>query len=412
MLPLSGASRYGCQWLDAEDEAAVLAALRSPFLTQGPRVTAFEQALMASCGAAAAVALCNATAALHLGCLALGIGPGDSVWTSPNTFVASANCARLCGAEVDFVDIDPASFNLCPKQLAAKLAAAKACGKLPKALIVVHFAGRPAEMAAIHPLAKTYGVQVIEDAAHALGAHYPAPGQVTKPVGSHPDTAFTVLSFHPVKMITTGEGGALITQDRALAERVRRLANHGITRNPDDWQQAPSHCATQGPLLGYYEQQALGLNYRLTDLHAALGTSQLRKLGAFLAYRRLLARRYHQLLMGLPLQRPEGPDDGNSSWHLYVVLLPEGIDRQRIMQRLQSQGIGTAIHYWPVCNQPYYRQAYYRQADARAQCPETDSPPCPIAQDYATRCLSLPLHAQLRFADQITIVQALNAALN
>lgn len=377
---------YGRQSISDADVEAVLAALRSDWLTQGPAVPAFEAAVAARCGAAYAVAVSNATAALHLACLALDLGPGDLVWTTPNTFVASANCARYCGADVDFVDIDPATLNLSVTALAEKFARAEAAGRLPKILIPVHFSGQPADLAEIADLARRHGCRVIEDASHAIGATYR-----DEPVGSGRYSDITVFSFHPVKIVTTGEGGMALTNDPELARRLARLRSHGITREAEDMDEA-SH----GPW--YYQQTELGYNYRLTDLQAALGLSQLRRLDEFLAARRRLADRYDRELAGLPVRRLARRDDRQSAWHLYPVQVAAP-RRQALFTQLREHGIGVQVHYIPVHLQPYYRRLGFAAGDF------------PAAEAYYAGAVSLPLYPDLDPAAQDEVVAALKDAL-
>lgn len=376
---------YGRQDIDAQDIAAVVRVLRSDWLTQGPEVPRFETAMAARCEAAGGVAVNSATSALHLACLALGVGPGDTGWTVPNTFVASANCLRYCGAGVDFVDIDPHTLNLSVPALADKLCGAKASGRLPKVVIPVHFAGRSCDMAAIGDLAREYGFRVIEDASHAVGAL-----SAGHPVGACRHSDLTVFSFHPVKIMTTGEGGMLTARDPALLRRLARLRSHGITRDG-----AEMAGQSEGPW--YYQQVELGYNYRMTDLQAALGRSQLARLDGFLARRRELARRYDRLLAVLPLARP--PLDEESSWHLYAVRLRDAARRRPVFEALRAAGIGVNVHYIPVHLQPDYRRLGFGPGDY------------PVAEAYYAGALSLPLHARLTDTEQDYIVAALGNAL-
>jgi len=382
---------YGRQSIDEEDIAAVTRVLRGDWLTQGPAVPAFEAALGARFGVTHAVAVNSATSALHLACLVLGVGPGDRVWTTPITFVASANCALYCGASVDFVDIDPITYNMSPTALARKLAQAAAQGCLPKVIIPVHLAGQPCEMAAISALARRHGVKIIEDASHAVGAEYRG-----EPVGNCRYSDISVLSFHPVKIITTCEGGAALTQDLGLAQRMALLRSHGITREPAEMNE-PSH----GPW--YYQQLALGLNYRLSDLHAALGLSQMRRLDTFVERRRDLAARYDRLLEGLPVIRPWQHPDGHSSWHLYIVRIPEQgghASRSDVFTQLRENGIGVNLHYIPVHLQPYHR--------------ELRAPGAPALQEserYYAEALSLPLYPDLTEDEQDWVVDCLSLSL-
>lgn len=376
---------YGRQDIDGADIAAVVAVLESDWLTQGPEVPRFEMALAARCDAAGGVAVNSATSALHLACLALGVGPGDTGWTVPNTFVASANCLRYCGAGVDFVDIDPRTRNLSVPALSDKLRQAKEAGRLPKVVIPVHFAGQSCDMAAIGDLAREYGFRVIEDASHAVGAT--SAGQ---PVGACRHSDLTVFSFHPVKVMTTGEGGMLTARDPTLLRHLARLRSHGITRDG-----AEMAGENDGPW--YYQQVELGYNYRMTDLQAALGTSQLARLDGFLARRRELARRYDGLLADLPLARP--PLDDDSAWHLYAVRLEDASRRRPVFEALRSAGIGVNVHYIPVHLQPDYRRLGFKAGDF------------PVAEAYYAGALSLPLHARLTEPEQDFVVACLTEAL-
>lgn len=386
---------YATQSIDASDLSAVHEALTSGWLTQGPAVPRFEQVFAELHGVAHAVAVSNATAALHLACLALGVGPGKRVWTSPNSFVASANCALYCGAEVDFVDIDPATRNMSVAALEHKLNEAAVQGGLPDVLIPVHFAGLPCDMVAIRRLADQHGFRVLEDASHAVGASLDG-----APVGSRFADA-SVFSFHPVKIVTTGEGGMVTTQDETLAKRVRLLRSHGITRDPNDWQLADPDT---GPW--YYEQQTLGFNARLTDLQAALGCSQLKRLPTLHAARERLADRYDRLLANLPLRLPaRRPAPGvaaRSSWHLYVVELgsePNLPTRAQVFRGMREAGIGVNVHYLPIHLQPFYRSRGF----AVGQFPD--------AEAYAARALSIPLYPSLTEEQQDRVIAALTEAL-
>lgn len=381
---------YGRQSISDADVAAVEAVLRSDFLTQGPAVPRFEEALCEATGAAHAVAVSSATAALHIACLALDVGPGDLVWTSPVTFVASANCARYCGAEVDFVDIDPRSYNLSADALAAKLEEAAAAGRLPKVIIPVHLSGQSCDMEAIATLARRHGVRVIEDASHSIGASHAG-----EPVGSCRHSDIAVFSFHPVKIVTTAEGGACTTQDPALAERLGLLRSHGITRD-ERLMVGESH----GPW--YYQQVELGFNYRMTDVQAALGTSQMTRLADFVARRHQLADRYDALLEDLPVTRPWRDPRGHSALHLYIVRLQ--LDRiepthRQVFEALRAAGIGVNLHYIPVYLQPDYARLGFRPGH------------CPEAEAYYREAISLPLYPDLTEAQQDRVVDALRAAL-
>ena len=378
---------YGHQDLDEADVAAVVAALRSGWLTQGPAVERFEQAVAQYCGARQAVAVSSGTAALHLACLALGLGPADRLWTTPNTFAASANCARYCGAQVDFVDIEAGSGNLSVERLAGKLAQAAAAGRLPHVVVPVHFAGRPCDMAGVRDLAARHGVRVVEDACHALGA---AAGGRRVGGCAHSDVA--VFSFHPVKSITTGAGGMVLTNDDALADRVRRLRSHGMTRDGALMPEPPD-----GPWRS--AQLELGYNYRITDLQCALGARQLVRLDALVARRRERARRYAQLLAGLPLRLPEEPAGLDSAWHLYVVRFDDAARRGAAFAALAAAGFDCQVHYYPVHLQPYYRQFGFKPGDF------------PEAERHYREALSLPLFPALADADQQRVAEALRRVL-
>ena len=378
---------YGCQNISEADIDAVVAVLRSPFLTQGPAVEAFEAALCQLTGAPHAVATSNATAALHIACLALGVGPGDWVWTVPNSFVASANCALYCGGRVDFVDIDPVSLNMSVAALAAKLARAEGEGKLPKVVIPVHFGGQSCDMAEIAALASRYGFRVIEDASHAVGGSYAGHA-----IGACEHSDITVFSFHPVKIVTSGEGGAALTRDAALATRLARLRSHGITRDCADMV-VPSEGAW------YYQQIELGYNYRITDIQAALGSSQLTRIGEFLARRHAIADVYDAELARLPLVLPKRLPGRVSALHLYPVQLRDAANRARVFAAMRAAQIGVNVHYIPIQLQPYYRAMGFAPGDY------------PHAEDYYARALSLPMHPSLSDADVARVIATLDAAL-
>jgi UDP-4-amino-4,6-dideoxy-N-acetyl-beta-L-altrosamine transaminase len=377
---------YARQDVRAEDIEAVVACLRSDWLTQGPAVPRFEAALAAHCGARHAVAVSSGTAALHLACLALGLGPGDGLWTSPITFVASANCALYCGAQVDFVDIDPATGLMSVERLAEKLAAAERAGRLPKIVVPVHFAGASCDMAAIHALAQRYGFRIIEDAAHALGGRYQ-----DEPVGACRYSDITIFSFHPVKLITTGEGGMALTNDATLARKMALLRSHGITRAPEEMSDPP-----EGPW--YYQQVMLGFNYRLTDFQAALGLSQFARLDDYIARRTALAARYDALLADLPIALPVCPAWASSAWHLYVIHVASE-RRRRLIEALHAQGIHAQVHYIPVHRQPWYRRMGFAAGDY------------PAAEAFYAGALSLPLFPTLAEAEQDRVVAALERSL-
>ena len=381
---------YGRHDISQADIDAVIEVLRSDRLTQGPAVPAFEKAVAEKCGAAHAVAANSATSALHLACLALDVGPGDMVWTSPNTFVASANCARYCGAVVDFVDIDPHTWNLSVPKLREKLAQAKKDGRLPKVLVPVHFAGQPTEQETIWDLAQEYDFRVLEDAAHAIGA-----SRNGEPVGSCRWSDITVFSFHAVKIITTGEGGMTLTNNGEVAGRMRRLCTHGITRDQDKLTRPPD-----GPW--YYEQIELGFNYRMTDIQAALGLSQLEHLDSYIERRNTLARRYDHALRDLPLQLPTVQVENRSAFHVYVVRLkPSATDKahRRVFESLRQRSIGVNLHYMPVHLQPYYRGLGF----APGQYPE--------AEAHGKEAITLPMYSALTDQQQDQVVDSLQQVL-
>jgi UDP-4-amino-4,6-dideoxy-N-acetyl-beta-L-altrosamine transaminase len=380
---------YSRQQIEEEDRQAVLRVLDSDFLTQGPEIALFEQAFARRHEVAHAIATSNATAALHIGCLALGAGPGGLVWTTPISFAASANCALYCGADVDFVDIDGATRNMSIAALADKLAAAKSSGgRLPDVVIPVDFAGFACDLREMRELADRYGFRILEDASHATGAAY-----LGRPVGGQYADA-CVFSFHAVKIITTAEGGMITTQDPALAERLAMLRTHGIVRDPAGLLAEP-----EGPWV--YEQQELGFNYRMTDLQAALGRSQLGRLDRMAEARTRIAARYDDLLAGLPLKLPKRTNDRQSSWHLYVVELEEGAacTRAELFGWLREGGIGVNVHYIPIHLQPYYRKLGFAPGDF------------PVAEHYYANALTLPLFPAMTAGQQETVAAALREKL-
>ena len=389
---------YGRQDITDADVDAVVAVLRSDFLTQGPAVPRFEKSVAELVHAKHAVAVNSATSALHIACLALDLGPGDFLWTVPNTFVASANCGRYCGADVDFVDIDPLTWNMSIPCLQQKLAQARAENRLPKIVVPVHLPGQPTEQEAIWQLSQEYGFRVLEDASHAIGA-----SRNDEPVGSCRWSDITVFSFHPVKIITSGEGGMALTNDPELAERMAMLRSHGITRDPG------RYCGTgrgtgsdsPDPAGWYYEQQLLGFNYRLIDIQAALGASQLRRLADYVGRRNQLARRYDDLLKDLPLQLPVVQPENHSAFHIYVVrLLPgRGNSHRDVFDQLRARGIGVNLHYMPVHLQPYYRALGF----AEGLCPESEA--------YGESAITLPLYPAMDERQQDEVVEALRAVL-
>ena len=379
---------YSCQSITEDDIAAVSAVLRSEYLTQGPAIPAFEHAFAARHDVACAFAVSNATAGLHIACLALGVKPGSRVWTSPNSFLASANCALYCGGTVDFVDIDPRTRNMSVEALRGKLESADKTGTLPQVLIPVDFSGLPCDLREMRGLADHYGFRILEDASHATGASY-----LDRPVGSAWADA-TVFSFHAVKIVTSAEGGMVTTQDVTLAQRLRQLRSHGMTRDPKELERH-----SEGGW--YYEQQSLGFNYRLTDLQAALGLSQLRRLDAMYARRAALADRYDELLSGLPVVTPVRLADRRSAWHLFVVELTGSAQdtRDRVFAGLRAAGIGVNVHYIPIHTQPYYTRLGFRQGDF------------PVAESYYRKAVSLPLFPSMTEEQQDNVVQALRGLL-
>lgn len=383
--------RYGQQDITQEDIDAVGEVLRSTNLTQGPKIPEFEAAVMAVTGARHALAVNSATSALHIACLALDLGPGDWLWTTPNTFVASANCALYCGAQVDFVDIDPRTYNLSPTALEQKLVRAREEGRLPKVVVPVHLAGQPCDMEAIQALGQEFGFRIIEDASHAIGGRYKG-----EPIGNGRYSDITVFSFHPVKIITTAEGGMALTNDPTLAIRLGLLRSHGITREPDLMTQD-----MDGPW--YYQQVALGYNYRMTDVQAALGMSQITRLPHYVARRHEIASRYDAALVDLPLTRPWQHPDSYSAYHLYVIRLRLGeiapITHREVFEALRAKDIMVNLHYIPVHTQPYYQTMGFGWGDF------------PEAEQYYREAISIPMHPSLSDEEQDFVVAALREAL-
>jgi UDP-4-amino-4,6-dideoxy-N-acetyl-beta-L-altrosamine transaminase len=375
---------YGRQSISEDDISAVINVLRSDFLTQGPVVPEFEKTVARYCGATHAVAVNSATSALHISCLALGVGPGDIVWTSPITFVATANCACYCGADVEFVDIDPRTYNMSVERLAEKLEQAKANNRLPKVVIPVHLAGQPCEMKDIHALSKKYGFRIIEDASHAVGGSYQG-GKV----GSCQFCDITVFSFHPVKIITTGEGGMAVTNDLELVKVMARLRSHGITRYASEMTHVPD-----GPW--YYQQIELGFNYRMTELQAALGMSQMKQLDDFVSKRHAVAARYNKLLAKSQIVTPWQHPDTYSGLHLYIVRVPAEI-HSSLFDSLRAGGVGVNLHYIPVYRQPYYERMGFK----RAAYPESER--------YYSEAISLPMYPGLTEEQQDHVVRQLLA---
>jgi UDP-4-amino-4,6-dideoxy-N-acetyl-beta-L-altrosamine transaminase len=380
---------YARQSIDDDDIAAVVDVLRAEFLTQGPTVEIFEKHVAEYVGASHAVAVSNGTAALHVACAALGIGPGDLVWTTPNSFVASANCARYCGADVDFVDVDQNSYNISPQRLADKLKVSAKTGRVPKAVVIVDYAGQPCDLAPIADLSKRYEFRIIEDAAHGIGARYRGDR-----IGNGRYSDITTFSFHPVKIITTAEGGMAVTEDPDLARRMARLRSHGITRNPSEMESA-------SPGAWYYEQIELGWNYRLTDVLAALGIAQLSRIEIFLARRREIARLYDELLADLPLVRPWQHPETQSAFHLYPIRVKKQaqLDRASTFLALRAAGILVNVHYIPIHLQPYYRKLGFMPGDFSE------------AEAFYSEVITLPMYASLTDSEITKVVTTLQRTL-
>ena len=381
---------YGRQDINQADIQAVINVLQSDFLTQGPAVPTFEQTVSQYCGANHALAVNSATSALHIACLALGVGKGDIVWTSPITFVASANCALYCGASVDFVDIDPHTYNMSVEQLRIKLEQARQQKCLPKVVIPVHLCGQPCEMAQIHQLSLEFGFRIIEDASHAIGGRYQG-----EPIGSCRYSDITVFSFHPVKIITTAEGGMALTNDAELAQKMALLRSHGITRNP-------AQMTHESDGAWYYQQIELGFNYRMTDIQAALGVSQMQRLDAFVTRRHELAKRYDELLAHLPITLPWQHSDSYSGLHLYVIRLQLdkiSLTHREVFDVLRQQGIGVNLHYIPVHTQPYYQAMGFKHGDF------------PESEQYYQEVISLPMFSSITDAQQNTVVSTITEIL-
>lgn len=381
---------YGKQDISQADVDAVIEVLKSDYLTQGPKVPLFEDTLSEYCNVEYALAVNSATSALHIACLALQLGKGDILWTSPITFVASSNCALYCGAGVDFVDIDEQTFNMCPEKLETKLIQAQKEGSLPKIVVPVHFAGQSCDMKRIYELSQHYGFSIIEDASHAIGGKY-----LGRPVGGCQYSDITVFSFHPVKIITTGEGGVATTGSKVLAEKMNLLRSHGITRDVT---------SPESPPTGewYYEQVDLGFNYRMTEMQAALGISQMTRLDQFVTKRHLLADRYHGLLANLALTVPLQAPDSYSALHLYPIQLELSkslTSQMQVFSELRNMGIGVNLHYIPVHTQPYYSSLGFKEGDF------------PVAEAYYSKAISIPLYFGMTFENQDTIVKALKQVL-
>jgi dTDP-4-amino-4,6-dideoxygalactose transaminase len=403
---------YGRQDISQADIDAVVEVLRSDFLTQGPKVPLFEEVIARYCFAQHAIATNSATSALHIACLALDLGPGDWLWTSPNTFVASANCALYCGAKVDFVDIDPYTYNMSPARLEAKLAVAEKESCLPKIVMLVHFAGQPCDMKAIYALSQQYGFKIIEDASHALGSHYFAGRESTSismrgeetptlqsgnlKVGSCTHSHITVFSFHPVKIITTGEGGVAITNDTALANRMRRLRAHGITKDEKLMDVRPNN------EVWTYQQIELGFNYRMTDIQGAMGLSQIQRIDDFVSRRHDIAERYDSELSSVPIRTPHQASNIYSAYHLYSIRINEaesGKTQQQVYEKFWQEGIAVNLHYIPVHRHPYYEQLGFKAGEF------------PESEQFHREVISLPMYPTLAEDDQAKVIDCLRSFL-
>ncbi len=378
---------YGRQDITQDDIDAVKEVLKSDFLTQGPQVPKFETMVSDYCGSKYAIAVSSATSALHIACQALGLSKGDWLWTSPITFVASANCARYCGAKVDFIDIDPDTYNLCPQALEKKLIEAKKKGCLPKIVIPVHLSGQSCDMKSIHALSQLYGFKIIEDASHSVGSSY-----LDNPVGGCQYSDVTVFSFHPVKIITTAEGGMALTNNSKLADSMSMLRSHGITRNPEHMTKEPDGD-------WYYQQLDLGYNYRMNDIQAALGISQFKRIDTIVSRRHTLADRYNKLLQDLPIKTPFQSSHSYSSFHLYIILLNEATKHKQLFSDLRKKDIGVNLHYIPIYRQPYYSSK------------NLDYNNFPISELYYSSAISIPLYSSLSEDDQDKVVEAIRKSL-
>ena len=382
---------YGRQEITEADITEVEKVLRSDFLTQGPIVPKFEQSVADYCGASHAIAVNSATSALHIACLALDLGPGDELWTSPNTFVASANCGRYCGADIDFIDIDPKTYNISVDALSDKLIQAEKSGKLPKIVVPVHFAGQPCDMPAIHELSKHYGFKIIEDASHAIGSSY---NQIK--VGSCTHSDITVFSFHPVKIITTAEGGMALTNDKDVADKIYRLRTHGITKDEIKMEERPKD------EIWNYQQIDLGFNYRMNDIQAALGLSQMKRLDKYVKRRQEIAKHYDNALKKLPLVIPWQSPSNYSSYHLYTILIKKNLTQKtqrQVYDELIKKNIGINLHYIPVHRQPYYENLGFKKNNF------------PQAENFHREVLSIPIHPSLKEEQQSDVIDTLKGIL-
>lgn len=380
---------YGKQEITQDDIDSVVEVLKSDFITQGPAVPRFEKSITDHCVVEYAVAVNSATSALHIACMALGLGSGDWLWTSPNTFVASANCGLYCGAQVDFVDIDPRTYNMSVEALQQKLEVAEREGKLPRIVIPVHFAGQSCDMKAIYVLAEKYDFKIIEDASHAIGGRY-----LDEPIGGCKYSDITVFSFHPVKIITTGEGGVATTNDKFLADKMQRLRSHGVTRDSE-------YMVSDSNEPWYYEQIELGLNYRMTDIQAALGFSQMQRLDTYVESRHRLRKQYDELLESVPVITPWQSPDSYSALHLYPIQIDNtvALERRQIFESLREAGIGVNVHYIPVHTQPYYQNMGFKETDF------------PNAMAYYSRAISIPMFSILSENQQLQVIEAIKTAL-
>mgnify|MGYP001328748179 FL=1 len=381
---------YGKQDINSEDIESVINVLKSDFLTQGPKVPTFEKCVAAYTGAKYGCAVNSATSALHIACLALGLRKGDELWTSPITFVASANCGLYCGAQVDFVDIDPKTYNLCPDKLEYRLDEAKKIGKLPKIIVAVHLSGQSCDMKRIHRLSKTYGFKIIEDASHAVGGKY-----LDTKIGSCRYSDITIFSFHPVKIVTTAEGGIALTNKKYLQEKMMLFRTHGITRDENSM-----HNVRDGSW--YYEQIELGFNYRMAELQAALGLSQMNRLEEFVTERHKLANRYYEELNHLPITLPFQAKGSYSSFHLYLIRLNLDFikkSHKQVFEELRRKGIGVNLHYIPVHIHPYYQAMGFKFGDF------------PEAEKYYSEAISIPIFYGLKNEQQDSVIRAITEVL-
>jgi UDP-4-amino-4,6-dideoxy-N-acetyl-beta-L-altrosamine transaminase len=382
---------YGRQEITEADIDEVNKVLRSDFLTQGPTVPRFEQSVANYCGVSNAIAVNSATSALHIACLALDLSPGDWLWTSPNTFVASANCGRYCGADIDFVDIDSKTYNICVDSLSKKLEQAEKSGRLPKIIVVVHFAGQPSDMKAIYDLSKLYGFKIIEDASHAIGASY---NKVK--VGSCTYSDITIFSFHPVKIITTAEGGMALTNSKDIANKMFRLRTHGITNDQMKMKQRPQD------EIWNYQQIELGFNYRMNDIQAAIGLNQMKRLDEYVKRRNEIAKYYDTELKNLPLTIPWQSPNAYSSYHLYPILIKNNLDnktQKQVYNELRENEIAVNLHYIPVHRHPYYENLGFKRNDF------------PIAEKFHREAISIPIYSSLIEEKQKTVIEVLKLVI-